>query len=114
MENESDTSDCSDVPPWWDENVDIREELDLPGYDAPKFEDGTYVHTVVDRLESRFGCHIQIIDPSPSKDSQWEVRVDGRPVETVHRTRDVDANTVFDITASEFERAVAESDVTTD
>lgn len=114
MGGEHETNDQDDIPPWWDENVDIRKELDLPGYDAPRFEDGTYVHTVVDRLESRFDCQIQFIDPSPSRDNQWEVRVDGRPVERVSRTRDVDANTVFGITAAEFERAVTESDVTTD
>ncbi|MBV0903530.1 hypothetical protein [Haloarcula salina] len=113
MGDESVTDDPDDAPPWWDENVDIREELDLPGYDAPKFQDGTYVHTVVERLESRLDCQIQFIDPSPKKASRWEIRVDGDPVETVHRTRDVDANTVFGITEAEFERVV-ESNVTTD
>ncbi|MFC6974622.1 hypothetical protein ACFQL1_07890 [Halomicroarcula sp. GCM10025709] len=95
-----------DVPPWWDENVEIRGELELPGYDAPRFDDGTYVHETVSELESRYDCQIRFIDPSPSKVSRWEIRVDGEPVETVHRRRDVDANTVFDITAAAFERLV--------
>lgn len=111
MADDSELNELDDVPPWWNENVEIREELDLPGYDAPKFEDDTYVHTVVEELESRYDCDIQFVDPSPSKVSTWEIRVDGHPIETVHRTRDVDANTIFAITASSFKSLVEEAEL---
>lgn len=114
MTDESDSDELDDVPPWWDDNVEIREELDLPGYDAPKFDDGVYVHTVVEELESLHGCQIQFVQPSPSKGSRWEVRVDGHTVEEVERTRDVDANTVFQISATELRSTVENTDVTTD
>lgn len=110
MTDDSESSELDDVPPWWDENVAIREELDLPGYDAPTFQDGTYVHTVVEELESRHGTHIQLVDPSPSRDSEWEIRVDGHPIETVGRTRDGSANTVFSITASAFRTLVEDAE----
>lgn len=114
MADEPEPDERNDVPPWWDENVEIKEELGLPGYDAPKFDDGVYVHAVVDELESRYGCQIQFIDPSPTEESRWEVRVDGQPVEEVQRTRDADSNTVFRITSAEFRAAVEDADVTTD
>lgn len=110
MTDDSERTERGDVPPWWSENVEIREELDLSGYDAPKFEDGRYVHTVVEDLESRYGCQIQFVDPSPTENSHWEIRVDGHAVETVSRTRDTNANTVFQTTADEFVTAVEEAD----
>lgn len=109
MGDDSEMTDPNDVPPWWEENVEIREELDLPGYDAPKFKDGTYVHSVVEELEAEYNCNIQFVDPSPSKVSSWEIRVDGHPIETVNRTRDVDANTVFSITASAFRSLITDA-----
>ncbi|WP_135303950.1 hypothetical protein [Haloarcula amylovorans] len=112
MSEDSTSDDRGDVPPWWEESVEIREELDLPGYDAPKFEDGVYVHTVVEKLESRYDCQIQFVDPSPSEVSRWEIRVDGQPIDTVFRTRDVDANTVFQVDADEFETIVADAEIT--
>ncbi|POG54270.1 hypothetical protein [Haloferax marisrubri] len=109
MTDNSDSDRPDDVPPWWDENVEIREELDLPGYDAPKFEDDVYVHTVVEELEANHGCNIRLVDPSPSKLSTWEIRLDGEPIESVHRSRDSSANTVFSITSPAFKSLVEDA-----
>lgn len=95
-----------EVPAWWEENVEIREELGLGGYDAPRFEDGRYVHEVLEELEAEHDGQIRLVDPEPSTGRGWEVRLDGEPVATVQRTRDANANTVFGMRAAAFREAI--------
>ncbi|WP_436348135.1 hypothetical protein [Natronorubrum sp. FCH18a] len=95
-------------PSWWKQNEQLRAELDLPTYDAPVFTDETYVHEVVSALEEEYRCDIQFADPTPGADNDWEIRVNGRPVRTVRRWRDSEANTVFEMTSQEFRETITE------
>lgn len=96
------SGDDSREPEWWTENEDIKQGYDLPEYDAPRFDDGTYVHEVVEELETTFGVRIQLLNTEPVENGVWEVTVDGDVVAECERYRDEKANSVFEIRAERF------------
>jgi hypothetical protein len=96
----------ADKPDWWSENEEIKAQFDLPTYEPPRFEDGTYTHDVVPKLESQFECRIRFVAIDPRYPEDWEVRVDGAPALDIGRRRDNNGNTVYQQTASEFESAL--------
>jgi len=100
------TESRDDRPEWWETNSEIKRELGLPAYEPPTFEDGRYVHEVVDPLESRWDCSIQFAVVNPSYPDTWHVWIDGERAFAVGRYRTVDANTVYEMTADEFRSAV--------
>lgn len=89
-------------PEWWIENEQIRRAYDLPEYDPPKFDDGTYLHNVVPELESAHNCTIQLIGVNTEYLDDWEVRVDEEVVFTVGHRRDENGNTVYEIDPRDF------------
>lgn len=94
-------------PDWWDRNEAIRDELDLPGYEPPRFADGTFTHEVVPSLEAEFDVAIRFIGFNTSYPDAWELRVDGDRVCDLERRRDSRGNTVYRMTAAEVREAVA-------
>ena len=98
----------TDRPDWWDENQALRDRLGLPAYEAPRFEDGTYAHRVVDRLEERFDCRLRFVGYNTEYPEDWAVEADGDPLFPIGRHRDSDGNTVYETTAAEFEREVVD------
>lgn len=78
--------------------------MDLPEYDPPRFEDGTYLHRVIDELETEYECPIQIVGINPRYPDNWEVKIDGELIFEVGRHRDDDGNTVYELTADQFRR----------
>jgi hypothetical protein len=98
----------SDRPDWWRENERIREERGLPPYDPPRFADGTYVHEVLDRLETDRGVDLRLMGVNTRYPEDWEVRVDGEPAFDIERTRDENGNTVYGLDADAFVRRVDE------
>lgn len=99
---------CDDRPTWWKRNAEIKDRLDLPEYDPPCFRDGTFVHEVVSSLEAEFDREIQFVLTDLSDRDTWTVRADMEQLFSVGRRRRDDGNTVFEIEADEFERAVRE------
>lgn len=98
----------SDRPEWWTTNRDLREELGLPEYEPSRLLDGTYVHEIVDELESAYGCEIEFVSRNPSYPSRWEVLVDGDPVATTTRERDERGNNVYQVSAGDLRTRVEE------
>ncbi len=99
----SDPDRPDDLPEWWAENQRIREELNLPPYRPPRFEDGTYTHEVTSRLEEEYDCSIRFASVNPRYPEDWSIEVDGRAVASIGRHRDENGNTVYETTTSEFE-----------
>lgn len=93
-------------PDWWRENERIRDSLDLPAYEPPRFADGTYTHEVVEPLEADLGVEIRFVAVDPRHGDDWEVRLDGEPALTVGRRRDDAGNTVYEVDGGAFERRV--------
>lgn len=89
-------------PDWWRRNARLREEMELPRYDPPRFRDGVYTHSVVPELEQRYGCSIRFVGINTAYLDAWEVRVDGTTAFTVERRRDENGNTVYLLDAEEF------------
>jgi len=92
-----------DPPEWWTENEWIREEMGLPPYRPPRFEDGTYTHEIVPQLETEYRCSIRFASVNARYPEDWSVEVDGRTVMRIGRHRDENGNMVYELTASEFE-----------
>ena len=95
-----------DRPAWWRENERLRAEMDLPEYEPPRFQDGTYTYEVTEPLEAAHACRIQFIGLNTNYPEDWEVRVDGDPVLGIGRHRDEHGNTVYEMTADAFRTAL--------
>jgi len=98
---ESDADDSS-KPDWWHENERLREQMGLPPYEPPRFEDGTPTFRVTDALESEYDCTIRFTGKNTSYPDSFTVTVDGTPVMQVGRHRDDNANTVYETDAEQF------------
>lgn len=100
---------ADDLPAWWRRNRRLKAELGLPEYEPPRFADGTYTHEVVPRLEAEFDCTVLFIGIDVRHLDDWEVRIDGETAFEIGRHRARDGNTVYELSAAEFERAVREA-----
>lgn len=98
------SDDGSKRPEWWDRNQNLKQSMDLPEYAPPRFEDGTYLHSVTDELETEYECSVRIVGIDPRYPDDWEVQVNGKTMFEVGRHRDDNGNTVYELTADEFRR----------
>lgn len=96
--------DEEDRPAWWTRNQALREALDLPVYEPPRFEDGVYTHAVVPTLERRYDCVIRFVGMDTEYPEDWEVQVDDVTMMAVGRRRDENGNTVYEIGSGAFEQ----------
>jgi hypothetical protein len=99
----------SGKPDWWADNERLRDDLELPPYEPPRFADDTYVHEVVERLEADHACTIRLLGVDTRYPDDWEVYVDGESVARVGRHRDQNGNTVYEVTPEEFHSLVADA-----
>lgn len=97
---------ASDGPEWWRENESIREEMGLPKYEPPRFEDGVHVHDVVPDIEDRYDVTVQFAGVNTDYGDDWEIRVDFDPVLSIGRHRDEYGNTVFESSAADVVNAL--------
>jgi hypothetical protein len=101
--------DLDAFPDWWRRNVEEFEAHGMRPYRPPRFADGRVTMAVITRLEERFGVRIRIRAVDPHEGGDWEVLVDGTPVETVERVRTEAGNSEYDLTAEAFERLVSDA-----
>ena len=92
------------LPDWWASNQRVKEDLGLPPYVPPRFQDDVYTHEVVRPLESDYDCAIMFIGVGVRHRDDWEVRIDGESAFAIGRSRDENGNTVYHQTADEFRR----------
>ena len=109
-----DAVDLEEFPDWWRRNVEEFEGHGMRPYRPPRFADGTVTMTVITRLEERFGVTIRIRAVDPHEGGDWEVLVDGTPIETVERVRTEAGHSEYDLTAEAFERLVRDAVVAGD
>lgn len=103
-----DDHDETSRPEWWLENEELRDEMDLPSYEPPRFLDGVYTHTVVSSLEETYDCSIRFVGLDVTSYDAWEVQVDRTSVMRIDRRRDSNGNTLFEMDSSEFEAELEE------
>ncbi|MFA1611779.1 hypothetical protein [Halobellus rubicundus] len=96
----------SDRPEWWERNAELREELGLPEYEPSRFADGTYVHEVIEELESEYGTEVELVSEDPSYPSRWVIRIGGTDCVSAVRRRDDHGNNVFQISADEVRKRI--------
>lgn len=98
--------DISELPEWWQRAIREFEAHDLRPYRPPRFADGTLTHRVVETLERDLGVDVSFGSRDDDYREQWEVRVDGSPVEKVARHRSPNGYTVYEIGSDRFESLV--------
>lgn len=99
----------SGKPSWWQRNQALREQLDLPDYEAPRFADGRYTYRIVDDLEAEYGCVLRFVGFNTEYPDDWAVEADGERLFDVGRHRDSNGNTVYELTGGEFVRRVEDA-----
>ena len=93
-------------PVWVHENEKLRQEMNLPPYQPPKFLDGVRTHEVVPLLEDEYDCTIQFVGLNTHYEDDWRIQIDGEPLEPIGRHRDKNGNTVYEMTAEAFQTIV--------
>ena len=104
-----DANEDATRPDWWEENEQLKQAYELPSYDAPRFQDGPYIHEAVSDLEEELDVRIRLVNSEPVENGRWEVSIDGERVEKFGRYRDEDANSVFKIHSETFRELVRET-----
>lgn len=97
----------SERPDWWRNNEDLRQEMDLPPYHPPRFVGGVHTHEVVSPLEDKYDCTIQFVGLNTRYEDDWQIEIDGERLRSIGRHRDENGNTVYEMTAEAFRKAVA-------
>lgn len=106
IEPEAMTVDDTNEPRWKRENERLRDEMELPEYEPPRFQDGTYTYRITRELESKYCCDIKFRGKAVRYKDPWEVLVDQEPVMTIDRRRDSNGNTVYLMDSDEFRRTI--------
>lgn len=89
-------------PEWWQQNEQLREEMGLPAYRPPRFDDGVFTHNVVERLEAEYDCTITFRSKQPRHPCEWEIHIDGEEIGTTGRRRTDRGNTIYQLSSTAF------------
>tara|TARA_B100000809_G_C14778084_1_gene401959 strand:- start:266 stop:595 length:330 start_codon:yes stop_codon:yes gene_type:complete len=100
--------ESENLPDWWIENQSIKLGMNLPAYDPPRFEDGTYTHTIVPVLEEELECEILFIGIDVRYLDDWEIRIDDTPVCEIKKYRTQEGNTIYGIDSEKFDVMIRE------
>lgn len=95
------TAQSSDLPEWWQKNERLREEMELPRYEPPRFDDGVFTHEVIPQLEDEHDCDITFRSVNPRHPCEWEICVDGACVGTTTRQRTDRGNTIYQLSSAD-------------
>lgn len=95
-------------PRWWRDVSAEFDAHDMPAYRPPRFSDGAIVPTVVQRLEDDLAVSIRLRSINPQRDGEWEIVVDGEPVDSVGRRRESEGYSLYELSAGAFESIVRE------
>lgn len=101
--------DVSNLPDWWQRNIDLLETHEMRPYRPPRFTDGEYTPEIAHELEDEFDVRIQIQCVNPQKGNIWEICVDGEVVETIDRQRHAKGYSIYDISSSRFVALIRET-----
>jgi len=100
--------ESENLPDWWIENQSIKLGMNLSAYDPPRFEDGTYTHTIVPVLEEELECEILFIGIDVKYLDDWEIRIDDIPVCEIKKYRTQEGNTIYGIGSEKFDVMIRE------
>lgn len=99
-------ADLTKFEPWWRNNIEVFDAHGMRPYRPPQFSDGAYTPKVIRTLEKEHGVSIQLRVLDPQAGNDWEIRIDGEPVETVKRYRDDGGFSVYAIDSEAFRQLV--------
>jgi len=102
------TDDGHGKPEWWVQNEQLREEMGLPPYMPPRFENDIPTFRIIGQLEDQYDCTIRFRGINTEYPDDLTVTVDDQPITTVGRYRDNNANTVYEVTSDRFREIIEE------
>lgn len=105
----SDGESIAGKPDWWLENERVKGSLNLPEYEPPQFEDGTYVHKVVEPLEDHYDISIDFVGLNTHYPDDWMIRIDHEQVDSIAHRRNEKGNTVYLKRADEFRNIIVDN-----
>jgi len=108
-ESPYDGTELDVLPAWWRDNVATFRRHGMRPYRPPRFADGTVTTEMIDRLEAEHGITIRIRALDPQAGGDWEVVIDGEPVERIDRERTEGGYSQYSVTAAEFETLVTDA-----
>lgn len=99
----------AEKPDWWIKNEKIRQKMELPSYDPPRFSDGRYTHEIIPKIESTHDCRIQFISYVETEEREWNIRINGEDICQIGKRRTENGNTIYEIDSKSFEEEILES-----
>jgi len=96
-------------PDWWLQNEQLREEMELPEYEPPRFSDGIYIYKIINDLEQKHDIDIMLIGRDTRYGDDWDITVDDETVGSISRHRDKKSNTVYEQQSTEFRRIIEQN-----
>jgi len=108
-ESPYDDTELASFPEWWRENIEQFQDHEMRPYRPPRLSDGTVTTELITHLESTYDVTIRIRAINPHEGGAWKIFVDDEAIHSVDRTRTESGNTRYEITATEFEAAVADA-----
>ncbi|WP_436348958.1 hypothetical protein [Natronorubrum sp. FCH18a] len=93
---------------WWERNITLREAMELPPYEPPRFEDDIYTHHVIAEVEEEHGCHILFRGVNTHYQEDWNVQIDGEDKFKIGKSRDKNGNTIYEMRSTEFKSEIEE------
>lgn len=94
------------LPDWWEKNQKIRESMDLPKYQPPRFKDGIYTHKIISDLEDELGATPEFRGYDTRYPDDFSVVLEGDNIFKVKRKRNNKGNTIYEITSDKFKKKV--------
>lgn len=96
----------SGLPGWWRQAIREFRDHDLSPYRPPRFQDDVLVPPVVERLETKSGTDIKLLEMNPCQSDSWSVLVDDKILFEMRGERKECGYTVYDLASNKFEERI--------
>lgn len=101
--------DLSTYPEWWRRAIKEFRAHGMRPYRPSRFADQEYTRPLVSTLEQELNVDIQIQAIDPHEVNEWEILVDGTPIETVTKVRESEGYSLYQIDSDRFESLVRDA-----
>jgi hypothetical protein len=99
-------ADLSEYPDWWRQGIETFREYELRPYRPSRFSDDVIVHSLINKLEEKYGISIQIRSINPKKKKGWQVCINGDPVKSMDHTREPEGFSRYSIESDTFKSVI--------
>lgn len=101
-EDPYDDIDLTELPDWWQRNVELFRSFGLRPYRPSRFRDDVLVPVKIEELEGSYDIDIRFSVRNPHQTGNTELLVNGKRVATVDRSREAGGFTRYGMSSSAF------------